>query len=86
MGIVMQKSHDEDSRKLFLAVMLNQGSAERRHRRNGHCMQKSRDKDSRKPNPDSRAIRGRQNDPGTRGNLCKMDGHIWKTDSQACMV
>jgi hypothetical protein len=36
-ALLCKPSHDEDSCKLFLAVMPNQGSAERRHRRNGHC-------------------------------------------------
>jgi hypothetical protein len=31
------QSRDVDSRKLLLAVMTNQGSAEKRHRRHGHC-------------------------------------------------
>jgi hypothetical protein len=31
------QSRDVDSRKLFLAVMTDQGSAEKRHRRRGHC-------------------------------------------------
>ncbi len=35
--MLCKPSRDEDSRKIFLAVMPNQGSAERRHKRNGHC-------------------------------------------------
>jgi hypothetical protein len=36
-ALLCKPSCDEDSRKLFLAVMPNQGSAERRHRRDVHC-------------------------------------------------
>jgi hypothetical protein len=36
-ALLCKLSRDEDSRKPFLAVMPNQGLAERRHRRNGHC-------------------------------------------------
>jgi hypothetical protein len=36
-ALLCKPNRDEDSRKLFLAVMPNQGLAERRHRRNGHC-------------------------------------------------
>jgi hypothetical protein len=36
-ALLCKPSRDVDSRKLFLAVMLTQGSTEKRHGRKGHC-------------------------------------------------
>ena len=44
-------SRDEDSRKSFPAVMLNQGLAEKRHRKKRAKCKPSRDEDSRKSFP-----------------------------------
>jgi hypothetical protein len=69
-ALLCKPSCDEDSRKPFLAVMPNQVSAERRHRRNGHCYANRMDI-YRKP-----ALRLVQYSSGEweeKGNCVKMD-------------
>jgi hypothetical protein len=86
-------SRDTDSRRLVLAVMLDQGPA-RETQAKGHLCKPSRDVDSRKPRAllckPSRDVdscklilavmldQGLAKKTQEKGHLCKPDGYIWK--------